>query len=57
MDDLHFVCTQDWLLTPASEWSLHLNFQAFEAFIREIPTTNEIAERGNNIFECRQESQ
>ena len=53
---LDIVCSQDWLLTPASEWALHLNFQAFEAFIKEIPTTNEIAERGINVSECCPES-
>ena len=37
---------QDWLQTPSSEWPQHSHYRIINMFVKEMPTSNDIAERG-----------
>ena len=41
---------QDWLQTPSTEWPQHRHYKIIEMFAKEMPTTNDIAERGDEMI-------
>ena len=46
LDRLGFTGPNDWLLTPQNLWNLFTEYRSLESFVKNLPVTNDIAERG-----------
>ena len=50
LDRLGFTGPNDWLLTPQNLWNLFTEYRSLESFVKNLPVTNDIAERGCHLM-------